>query len=607
MIVSLAALSLLAQNSDEIISIKIMSSVDKFRPGQTHKIALEVHVESPFHMNSEQPTEDYMVPTVISFEPEERITFGQPEFPPALIKTLGFSETPLEVYEGIIIIYSSITLASDYEEEEVQIRGIIEYQACDDTACLAPEELSFSSVFSVAGPDEEVTSVNLEIFNSQAVSPEKKDIRPVKGTASMGLFAEKGLLLTFILIFLGGLALNLTPCVYPLIPITVSYFGGQAQGRKGGIVTHAILYVLGMAATYSILGSVAALTGSLFGAALQNPLVLIGIAVVLVGLALSMFNLYEFRLPSFLTNLAGGQKKGLLGTLFMGLTVGFVAAPCIGPFVLGLLTYVGEKGSVALGFMMFFVLAMGLGLPFVFLAIFSGSIDRLPRSGAWMVWVRCIFGFILVAMAVYFLQPLFPNSLIYSLSLALILFIGGVYMAWIEPTKLGEKGFAVIRNGVGIVFFAAALIMASGGIQTYIGQALTKARLETGSAFASEGIEWISFSQAGLNEAKFGTKLAVIDFYADWCIPCKEMDNSTFTEPELVALSRDFVMLKADLTTSRDPLTKKLRREYDIRGVPTYVFLTPQGNELEELRLVGFIDKDKFIGQMKAALETLQY
>lgn len=607
MIVSLFTLSLLAQNSDDIISIKVLSSVDKFRPGQTHKIALEVNIESPFHINSEHPTEDYMVPTVVSFEQEEGITFGQPEFPTALIKTLGFSETPLEVYEGTIIIHSSITLASDFEREEVQIRGIIEYQACDDTACLAPEELSFTSLFSAAGPDEEVTAVNQEIFASQAVPPEEKDIAPVKGAASMELFAEKGLPLTFVLIFFGGLALNLTPCVYPLIPITISYFGGQAQGRKGGIVTHAILYMLGMAATYSILGSVAALTGSLFGAALQNPFVLVGIAAVLVGLALSMFNLYEFRLPSFLTNLAGGQKKGFFGTLFMGLTVGFVAAPCIGPFILGLLTYVGEKGNVALGFLMFFVLAMGLGLPFVFLAIFSGSIDRLPRSGAWMVWVRCIFGFILVAMAVYFLQPLFPNALIYSLTLALTLFIGGVYMAWIEPTKLGGKGFAVLRNGVGIVFFVAALILASSGIQTHVGHALIQARLETGSAFVSEGIEWISFSQTRLNEAKSGTTPVMIDFYADWCIPCKEMDNSTFTEPELVALSREFVMLKADLTTSRDPLTKKLRREYNVRGVPTYVFLTPDGNELEEMRLVGFIDKDKFIRKMKVVLETTQY
>ena len=195
-------------------------------------------------------------------------------------------------------------------------------------------------------------------------------------------FGDRGIFVTLLLVFLGGLALNLTPCVYPMIPITISYFGGQSQGKKGSLVAHACLYVIGMAVTYSVLGVFAAMTGSLFGTALQYPPVLIGIALVMVLLALSMFDVYEFRMPAFLNRLAGGSQKGFAGTFLMGLTVGIVAAPCIGPFVLGLLTYVGNKGNAFLGFVLFFVLALGMGVPFIVLGVFSGSISKSCRAPA---------------------------------------------------------------------------------------------------------------------------------------------------------------------------------------------------------------------------------
>ena len=202
-------------------------------------------------------------------------------------------------------------------------------------------------------------------------------------------FDQKGLFLIFIGAFFGGLALNLTPCIYPLIPITISYFGGQAEGKKGSVILHSVIYVVGMAATYSILGSIAAFTGSLFGAALQIPAVLIGVAAVMVLLALSMFNVYEIRVPAFINKFAGGSQKGYFGTFFMGLTCGIIAAPCIGPFVLGLLTYVGNRGNVLLGFSLFFVLALGLGIPFLLLGIFSGaSTSSRGRGPGWSGYGR---------------------------------------------------------------------------------------------------------------------------------------------------------------------------------------------------------------------------
>jgi len=182
-------------------------------------------------------------------------------------------------------------------------------------------------------------------------------------------------------VFIAGLALNLTPCVYPIIPITVGFFAQQAKERKGGTFGLAVAYVLGMAVTYSALGVTAALTGRLFGTALQNPIVVGVIVAVMLALAASMFGLWELRVPAWAMRASGG-RGGVFGALLMGLVVGFVAAPCIGPFVLGLLTYVGQQGSPLLGFVLFFTLAMGLGLPYLLLGTFTGAINKLPASGA---------------------------------------------------------------------------------------------------------------------------------------------------------------------------------------------------------------------------------
>ncbi len=411
----------------------------------------------------------------------------------------------------------------------------------------------------------------------------------------------------FLLVFLGGLALNLTPCVYPLIPITISYFGGQSQGKKGSLVAHSVIYVIGMAVTYSILGVIAAFTGSLFGTALQYPPVLIGIALIMVILALSMFNVYELRVPAFLSQLAGGSRKGFFGTFFMGLTVGIVAAPCIGPFVLGLLTYVGDKGNVLLGFFLFFVLALGLGVPFLFLGIFSGSISRMPRSGAWMVWVRTIFGFILIAMAIYFLKPLFPNGLFYNLTLALTMFVAGIYMAWIEPTKTPAKAFPYVRNVVGIIFFAIGLFVAATGIQGYLDEEIavkmSGLAVEKGAGSVTDAVQWFAYSDEKVAEASRSGRPVLIDFWADWCIACKELDKRTFSEPEVIEASKSFVMLKVDSTSAKDLQAKAVCQKYRVKGFPTLVFLAADGKEVEDIRVTGFEPKKDFLPKMQKTLE----
>jgi thiol:disulfide interchange protein DsbD len=600
------------------IAVKLIGPAEAFKPGAERTIFVEITIYPPFHINSHLPSDEFLVPTSVDFTLPDGVRIVKVDYPAGELKKFMFSESPLSVYEGTVRIAATLALSSDFSGREVRIDGSVGFQACDNNSCLAPDEAAFSEKYLLAEVETKPpvpaapsdTTPKSAATLSRAETPVQsqpssvsqsgaKDKAAVSSTAAQSL-EGKGLLLTFLLVFLGGLALNLTPCVYPLIPITISYFGGQSGGKKGSLLGHALFYVMGMAVTYSLLGVIAAFTGSLLGSALQHPPVLIAIAAIMVVLALSMFDLYEIRIPGFLAKLAGGSRRGMFGTLFMGLTVGIVAAPCIGPFVLGLLTYVGDRGNVFLGFGLFFVLALGLGLPFVFLALFSGSINRLPRSGSWMVWVRKIFGFILIAMAVYFLKPLFPDPLTYGLAMALVMLVAGVYLAWIEPTRGQGKVLAVVRNLAGLAFFLACLIMAAAGIRSQIDLAVAEhsARLSQ----AASGVRWFPYDSERLNRAAADKKPVFIDFYADWCLPCRELDTKTFSAPEAADISARFVMLKANLTSSSAPLSRELTRKYKIKGVPTLVFIDAEGRERPDLRAVGFIDKEEFLKRMNKAL-----
>ena len=391
-------------------------------------------------------------------------------------------------------------------------------------------------------------------------------------------FASHGYLPGFLVVLIGGLALNLTPCVYPLVGVTVAYFANEGGGPRR-VISLALLYVLGIALTFSAVGVAAALTGGLFGAALQNPYVLGAIAMMMLVLAASSFGFFHLQPPQWLMRRAGIARPGYVGSLLMGLGMGFVAAPCIGPIVLGLLLMVQRSGNAFFGFALFFTLALGMGLPYVALALAAGNIRTLPRSGEWLAWVEQLFGFILVGLALYFLDPLTPNRLMTRL---LPFYAGGVgiFLGFLSPAGRGWRPFFIIRSAIGLV---------SAGALVYLLIQARRPQIE---------LTFAAFDNALLSDAKAQRKPVVVDFSADWCVPCREMEHTTFVDPAVIAAAGGFLRLRADMTAD-NAQNHALMKQFNVQGVPTTVFIDPHGQI--RTRRVGYIGPAQFLKYLREA------
>jgi thiol:disulfide interchange protein DsbD len=558
----LLALSLIAATSFAQLSLLPdqelikLSGVVTQRSGDDIRGTMTAAIAGGWHINSVKPLDDFVIPTTLTFEQANLV---KADFPPHELKDFTFSGgKKLAVYEGTI----SIPFEAKLQPGAASIKATLKYQACNDSVCLPPKSVSADiSTTPVASAAPAAAPNASGGFTPLSAAPKDAQLPKNKLTE---VFEAHGLPLTLLVLFVGGLALNLTPCVFPVIPITLGFFAMQSDGRRSRRFALSAAYVLGIVVMYATLGVVAAMAGKLFGAWLQSPKVLVGFAVMMLVFATSMFGLWEFRVPQFVAARSGGQA-GVVGAAGMGLLVGIVAAPCVGPVVAALFVLVASVAKPVIGFAMFATLGFGLGFPYLV------ALNALPRPGEWMVHVKRAMGFVLIAMAFYFLRAVVGEE-IFRWGVAASLLIGGIFLFIVR----GSGGRALR------IAFAVALLIGGG-------------------AFAwprNEGtkVEWKSYDASVIAGAG---KPVVIDFYADWCIPCKELDQKTFSDAAVAQELGRFVRVKANLTNDQDAKVQQLTKDYRIVGVPTLVFLDGSGHEAQSLRLTGYESPAEFLKRLQ--------
>jgi thiol:disulfide interchange protein DsbD len=412
---------------------------------------------------------------------------------------------------------------------------------------------------------------------------------------------EKGGLAVFLLAFLAGILTSFTPCIFPMIPITLAVLG-QSSEKRSRFENFLIscIYVLGIATTYSVLGLLAATSGTLFGASLGSPYVLTVVCAVFLAMSLSMYGLYDMQVPAWVRNKFGGHVKTgnhHLTTYLSGLFAGIVASPCVGPVLVTILAYVAAHQNKVLGFFLLFTYALGLGLIFLVLGLSNQLTRLLPRSGAWMNGVKFVLGSLMLGAFYYYLDLLVPDRWFDGLLGVGLVAVASTFGAF--ATTHGGKPLFALRKG----FLLAVLLIGSG----FLGLGIFNLRPVLDQRFISESaapvaeLPWQPFSEEALQKAVQQGKPVVIDFWADWCAACHELEQFTFTDSRVKLTAAQFVLLKFDATKDSEEL-RRLKQKYGIQGLPTVVFYNPHGVWLENLNLTAFENAPKFLKRLEKSL-----
>ncbi len=557
-----------------VVHVEAYASHESIGPGDSFQVAIIANIKPGFHINSHKPTDEYLMPTVVKFDETEGIMFGPVQYPEPQLKSFSFSTSKLSVYEGKAAIFTQSQLSDDISPSDVKVSGVLAYQACDDQRCFMPKTVRFEIPLQAVKAGEPTKLINEHIFRPEAsFTPDELRAKQV---------IEKGLAYAVIAFFVFGLALNLTPCVYPVIPITVSFFVTQSEEKRWAVFVLASYYVVGIAIVFSFLGLMSGLAGRQWGFLFQNPWFVIFIVIIVLSMAASMFGAFEVTVPSFLMTRLGKSRQGAIGSFIMGLTVGVVIAPCAAGIIIGLVGIVAKLGIVAKGALLFFVMGLGLGLPYLFLATFSGALSGLPKSGMWMVWIRKLFGLVLIGVAIYFLLPQAKQTHDQQgFYLGILGIFGGLLLGLLERGEGYTRSFKIVRGILGVLLIFSGAFLVNTALQP-----------------EGQAIDWVSYTDQSIEKLQKGNRPVLIDFYADWCAACKELDRKTFREQRVVDKSRDFIMVRVDCTLP-DERSTRLIKKYGVSGLPTVVFINAKGEDLDNLRAVGFLRPAEMVKRME--------
>lgn len=513
---------------------------------------------------------------------------------------LSSAEQYEDPYFGLVTIFKhDLNLTLPLKDPQPQDLLEVTYQGCAKGFCYPPETKQFQ-----IGDLSSNVSANHEMQNSvethqtsQSAVENANVFSSQQNQLAESLSQSKYAMLWF---FVLGIGLAFTPCVLPMLPLLSAIVIGGRKEETGNwrALALSFVYVQGMALTYTLLGLVVVLIGLPFQIALQSPYVLIGLSVVFVLLALSMFGVFTLQLPSSLqtklTQFSQQQKSGaFFGVFVMGAIAGLVASPCTSAPLSGALLYVAQSGDFVIGALTLYLLALGMGLPLILITVFGNKI--LPKSGAWMENVKTAFGFVMLALPIFLISRIIPSMW----EPRLWALLGVSFFIWLA-TQMRSNGIGLFFR---IVFFVAAMVSAQ-PLQNWVWQdnATTSQAANAQSAVKNSLVfqQISNYDELQAVLKQHPNKIAMLDLYADWCVACKEFEHKTFADPQVQSALSDVLLLRVDMTNNSES-NRTLMKALAVTGLPTIIFFNQQGEEIQAQRITGFLPAEAFMATLNTA------
>lgn len=504
-----------------------------------------------------------------------------------------FVDLPLSAYQTgarLIVQYQGCAKAGFCYPPETRVIDLSPFNTNGDTTAADPRPLP-QKVSAITQSEPPVA-----VVPSTTVNPNSENAAPASNDSSLADKLGNNWWTPFLFLAL-GVGLAFTPCVLPMYPILTGIVLGRGKLNHRRALGLSFIYVQGMALTYTLLGLIVASAGMQFQAAMQHPYVLMGLSALFVVLAMSMFGVYNLQLPSsvqtWLNNQSNKQQGGnSLGVFAMGAISGLVCSPCTTAPLSGALLYVAQSGDLLTGGIALYALAMGMGIPLILVAVFGNKL--LPKAGSWMDKVKIVFGFILLAAPIFLLERILPELWTTVLWSAL----GFAAFGWLYHIKNALPFGGWKQSFVGIVAVLGLFASAQPALNYWFtGSTTEQNRAETTISFIR--VNNIAELEQQLVEAKKLGKPVMLDFYADWCVACKEFEKYTFHQPDVEQKLANFVLLQADVTKNQ-PQDIELLQQLNVLGLPTIEFWDGKGDHVPNARITGFMQAESFLNHIQA-------
>ena len=475
---------------------------------------------------------------------------------------------------NLTIPYDFLKSKVDSKEFEIELK----FQGCSKAGlCYAPMSQKQILMF-----DENIENKNTNLENLNETDTIANSLK------------EKNILLVLVTFFGFGLLLSLTPCVFPMIPILSSIIVGASKNQtmtasRGFFLS--LVYVLSMSVAYTIAGVIAGIFGANLQVALQNPYVLVIFALIFVALAFSMFGYFEIKLPQAIQNRVnkttdGKEKQGILGIAIMGFLSALIVGPCVAPPLAGALVYIGQTGDAILGGLALFVMSLGMGVPLLLIGLGAGKF--MPKPGGWMESITRIFGIVMLGVAIWLLDRVLDATII--IYLWALLFLGSAIYLKIYQHLLAQL-ITVVIFILGIVLFVGAISGATNPLNPLEKFTSSKMTQVSDEKLIFKKIKNIQELELAI---KNSNKPVMLDFWASWCVSCKELEEITFQDEQVINKLQEFTLLKADVTENNDE-GKALQKKFGVVGPPALIFWDKDKNEIQASRIIGYKNPEDFL------------